>query len=71
MRSAIALKQNFESRTTFAQTIARRVDAWRVHRMQKRKILQLRNLNDHTLKDIGVPRSGIVSVVNAQSADRS
>ena len=67
MRSAIALKQEWQRQSTFTRTLARQFEAWRIRRRHKQRVLQLRNLSDHTLRDIGIPRSGIVSVVNEQS----
>ncbi len=67
MRSAIALKHHDASHGAYAEALISQVEAWRQRRQQRRRTIQLRSLNDHTLKDIGVPRCGIMSIVAAQT----
>jgi len=46
-------------RGVIARAIADAVKAWRIVSAQRRIAVELSALNDHVLKDIGVPRSTI------------
>lgn len=48
------------------------MERWRAHRADKRAMRHLRQLSDHTLRDIGIDRSEISSmVVHGRSGRRS
>ena len=52
--------------------IVSQMESWRQHREEKRAIRHLRELSDHTLKDIGIDRSEISSMVrHGRSGRRS
>lgn len=50
--------------------ITRRFHAMRQRRFERRDLGTLRGLNSHTLKDIGLHRSEITSVVCVEQSDR-
>ena len=59
-------------RNAFGTWFSSALERWRKHREQKRWVRQLREINDHTLKDIGIDRTEIVSMVlHGRSGRRS
>lgn len=46
-----------------ARRLRARAENWRERRRQRRAMAQLRGLPGHALRDIGIDRSGIASVV--------
>ena len=60
------------TRQTIRNHFASMIENWKQRREQKRSIQHLRRLSDHTLRDIGIHRSEISSmVVHGRSGRRS
>ena len=55
---------------SFACDLRNSFRAWRLRRQKRRAVQQLRGLNNHALKDIGLHRSEIMSLVHTSGKDR-
>lgn len=61
-----------KTRQTLRTWFASAIENWKARREEKRSIRHLRALSDHALRDIGIERSEIVSmVVHGRSGRRS
>jgi uncharacterized protein YjiS (DUF1127 family) len=56
--------------SSFTTTLRSSLQAWRLRRQQRRAMHELGRLSNHALKDIGIHRSEITSIIHVQDNHR-
>ena len=70
MKIALSAQTSSQAGSFLSSAISRRIGEMRERKMQKQQARNLRSLDDRTLRDMGLNRSEIISIVYADQEGR-